>query len=103
MNALPSSLYERASERVEESFEKVLKKLPADYRAAIVDKIRALGVNPWPAGKRAKKLKGQVAIAQYLAEYRLRIGPYRILYDVDRRQKKVILLKLVRRDKHTYG
>ena len=37
------------------------------------------------------------------AEYRLRVGPYRVLYDIDAQQKKVILLKLAKRDEQTYN
>lgn len=90
------------SERVECDFEKTLEKLPADYQAAVAEKIRSLSLNPRPEGKRYKKLKGKVVVAQFIAHYRLRVGPYRVLYDVDDARKKVILLKLVKRDKHTY-
>lgn len=90
------------SERVEREFEKALAKAPADYQAAIADGIRSLSENPRPAGKRYKKLKGQVALSQFIAQYRLRVGPYRILYDLDTPRKKVILLKLVRRGDHAY-
>lgn len=90
------------SERVEREFEKALEKAPADYQAAIAAGIRSLSDNPRPAGKRYKKLKGQVAVSQFIAQYRLRVGPYRILYDLDTPRKKVILLKLVRRGDHAY-
>ena len=90
------------SERVERSFEKALEKIPADYQAAITGAIRGLSLNPWPGGKRRKKLKGHMVVSQFLAQYRLRVGPYRILYDVDTPRKKVIVLKLVKRDEHTY-
>jgi mRNA interferase RelE/StbE len=90
------------SERVERVFQKTLEKIPADYQKDIVQAIRALGTTPRPHGKRTKRLKGQVIVSQFTAEYRLRVGPYRILYDVDDGQKKVILLKLLKRDEHTY-
>lgn len=90
------------SERVERLFEKTLEKIPADYQTAIAEKIRSLSLNPRPEGKRYKKLKEHVVVAQYIAQYRLRVGPYRILYDLDTSRKKVILLKLVKRDEHTY-
>ena len=38
----------------------------------------------------------------FTAEYRLRVGSYRVLYDIDDRNKKVVLLKLAKRDEHTY-
>jgi mRNA interferase RelE/StbE len=90
------------SERVERSFQKALSKIPADYQAAIVAAIRALGANPRPEGKRTNRLTGQIIISRFTAEYRLRIGPYRVLYDVDDQNKKVVLLKLAKRDEQTY-
>ena len=91
------------SERVEHEFEKVLRKIPADYQTAITQAIRSLSLNPRPPGKSYKKLKGRVMVSHFIAQYRLRVGRYRILYDVDEQRKKVVLLKLVRRDEHTYG
>jgi len=91
------------SERVEHEFEKTLRKVPADYQTAIVQAVRSLSQNPRPPGKSFKKLKGHVMVSQFFAQYRLRVGPYRVLYDVDERRKKVILLKVVKRDEHTYG
>ncbi len=91
------------SERVEHEFEKALRKIPADYQTAIVQAVRSLSQNPRPLGKSFKKLKGRVVVSQFIAQYRLRVGPYRVLYDVDERRKKVILLKVVKRDEHTYG
>jgi len=91
------------SERVERSFQKVLSKVPADYQEAIVSAIRLLATNPRPQGKRTKKLIGQLIVSRFTAEYRLRVGPYRVLYDIDDRKKRVILLKLAKRDEHTYS
>lgn len=90
------------SERVERDFHKVLSKIPADYREAIVRAVRSLATTPKPEGKRTKKLTGHIIVAQFIAEYRLRVGPYRLLYDVDDQRKKVILLKLAKRDEQTY-
>lgn len=91
------------SERVERSFQKALSKIPADYQEAIVSAIRSLATNPRPQGKRTKKLTGQLIVSRFTAEYRLRVGPYRVLYDVDDRNKRVVLLKLAKRDEHTYN
>ena len=38
----------------------------------------------------------------YLAQYRLRVGDYRIFYDLDDERRKVILLAIRRRHEHTY-
>jgi mRNA interferase RelE/StbE len=91
------------SERVEQEFEKALKRIPADYRTAIVEAVRSLVQNPRPPGKSYKKLKGEVVVFRFVAQHRLRVGPYRVLYDLDDTRKKVILLKLDKRDEHTYG
>ncbi|MEQ1681441.1 MAG: type II toxin-antitoxin system RelE/ParE family toxin [Nitrospira sp.] len=91
------------SERIERSFQKALEKIPTDYRVSIVAAIRSLTANPRPEGKRTKQLAGQLIVSQFTAQYRLRIGPYRLLYDVDDSRRKVILLKLAKRDEHTYS
>jgi mRNA interferase RelE/StbE len=91
------------SERVERTFHKTLQKVPAGHQESIVAAIRSLATNPRPEGKRVKKLTGQIIVSQFTAEYRLRVGPYRVLYDIDDQKKKVILLKLAKRDEQTYN
>lgn len=91
------------SDRIENEFEKVLGKIPEDYKTAIIKSIRSLSLNPRPEGRKYKKLKGRLVIYHLIAQYRLRVGPYRILYDIDEIRKKVILLKLIKRDEHTYS
>ena len=71
------------SERIEREFEKTLRKIPPDDRSAVLQAIRSLSSHPKPAGKNVKKLKGHVAIFHLIAQYRPRVGPYRILYDVN--------------------
>ncbi len=88
---------------VERLFQKSLDKIPADYKETIIAAIRALGTNPRPQGKRTKKLTGELSVSQFVAEYRLRIGPYRVLYDIDDQHQKVVLLKLAKRDEKTYN
>lgn len=90
------------SERVERAFQKSLENIPPAYREAIVTAIRSLATNPKPQGKRTKKRTGQLIMLQFTAEYCLRIGPYRVLYDVDDQRKKVVILKLAKRDERTY-
>lgn len=89
------------SERVERAFQKTLTKIPSDYQDAIVIAIRSLAANPRPEGKRTKQLTGQIILSQLTAEYRLRVRPCRVLYDIDDQKKKVILLKLAKRDEWT--
>ena len=91
------------SERVERLFQKTLEKIPADYRAAIVAAVRSLKTIPRPQGKRTKKLTGELIVSRFTAEYRLRVGLYRVLYDIDDQRKKVVLLKLAKRNEQTYN
>lgn len=91
------------SERVERLFQKTLETISADYRTAIVAAVRSLKTNPRPQGKRTKKLIGELIVSRFTAEYRLRVGPYRVLYDVDDQRKKAVLLKLAKRDEQTYN
>jgi len=91
------------SERVERLFQKTLEKIPNDYRTAIVTAVRSLKTNPRPQGKRTKKLTGELIVSRFTAEYRLRVGPYRLLYDIDDQRKKVVLLKLAKRNEQTYS
>ena len=91
------------SKRVERLFQKSLEKIPADYQKTIIAAIRSLGTNPRPQGKRTKKLTGELVVAHFVAECRLRVGPNRVLYDIDDQHKKVVLLKLAKRDEQTYN
>lgn len=87
---------------IERQFEKSLGKIPADDRSKIVQAVRKLAVNPRPAGKKYKKLAGEVTVYSFVAQYRLRVGDYRVLYDVDDKNNKVVLLGIVRRTSTTY-
>jgi mRNA interferase RelE/StbE len=91
------------SERVERLFQKILETIPNNYRTAIVAALRSLKTNPRPQGKRTKKLIGELIVSRFTAEYRLRVGPYRVLYDIDDQRKKVVLLKLAKRNEQTYS
>lgn len=53
---------------------KDISNLPKDYTRLVSDRISGLAEEPRPPG--AKKLRGR-------ADYRLRVGIYRILYDID--------------------
>lgn len=90
------------SERVERAFQKSFEQVPISHREGIVTAIRSLAHHPRPQGKRTKKLTGKLIVSHFTAEYRLPIGAYRVLYDVDDQRKKVVILKLARRDEQTY-
>lgn len=66
--------------------ERDLKKLPREIRARILPKILSLKQNPRPAG--VKKLSAQ---EEY---YRLRVGDWRVVYEINDRQKKVNIFRI---------
>ena len=73
--------------------EKDLRHIDRKYAAAIVVKIKTLGKNPFP--KNSRKLAGTEM------SYRLRVGDYRIIYQVDVRHK-LITIFYVRHRKDAY-
>ena len=69
--------------------EKQLDMLPAEIRDVIITKVIELKDNPRPHG--CVKLKG------YQQEYRIRIGSYRVRYEIDDETSTVALLHCMRR------
>ena len=90
------------SERAEKEFSKVLSKAAPKERERILEWFDKLGQDPRPPGKNFKFLKGDLVVFRYLARYRIREGDWRILYDIDDVQKRVLLLALRRRGHHAY-
>ncbi len=67
------------------AIQKQINKLPADVQSRVDEKIQRLKTNPRSEG--VKKLKG------YDSEYRIRVGSYRIRYDIDDEQAVVRILQ----------
>ena len=88
---------------LEDKFHKTLVKLSRKLQEAIMDATADLVENPYPQGKNIfKKLTPPVKLVQYTTQYRLRIGNYRVLYDVDETKKIVWVLVLRKRGEDTY-
>jgi mRNA interferase RelE/StbE len=85
-----------SSHRVEiaPAAERDLRKLPPPALEAVRPVILALADAPRPSGTR--KLKGADRT------YRIRFGPYRILYEVHDKEKLLVVLRVVRRSEVTY-
>lgn len=64
--------------------QKQLDALPDDVHERVLEKILSLVENPRPSG--VKKLKG------FEREYRIRIGDYRVRYEIDDNASTVIIL-----------
>jgi len=65
--------------------EKEIRKLPRADIKRVVKRILSLSGNPRPSG--CEKLKGETG-------YRIRQGPWRIVYIVDDRKKNVTVIKV---------
>ena len=63
--------------------EKALAVLPQEIQLRILEKVQELAQNPFPVG--AKKLKDR-------SGYRVRVGDYRIIYDIE---DNVLLVTIV--------
>lgn len=70
---------------ISKSVRKQLDKLSNNIRLRALAKIRLLAEVPRPDG--VKKLKG------YSSQYRLRVGSYRIRYDIDDEQRIIKILQ----------
>ena len=71
-----------------------LRRLPPSVRARLARSTQALADDSRPIGVR--KLQGQSQT------WRIRIGPYRVVYDVYDDQQMVVILKVARRTGTTY-
>lgn len=66
------------------NFDKQLKKLHPQDIKRIIAEIESLAINPFPKGKKVKKLIGTTA-------WRLRVGKTRIIYFVDEETKIIYI------------
>ena len=81
--------------RIKEPAERELDDLPSRVFARVVKALLRLEVAPRPRG--CKKLRGR-------EEYRLRVGPYRVLYVVDDAARRVEIVAVRhRRDAYRFG
>lgn len=87
---------------IEKQFQKELSCLDRGVILKIKKVIDSLASNPRPKGKKIKVLRPPVHIFMFVAQYRIRVGDFRIFYDIDDRAKRVILLAIRRRSEKTY-
>lgn len=91
--------------RLKKYFDEFLqKKIPhKNQRKKIVDEINGLKDNPRPFYKKGfTEIKPPTPVSHHLAEYRLRIGDYRVLYNVDDKRETVWILDIRIRAEKTY-
>jgi len=89
---------------IEKKISKFLLKIPnTKIQHEIMGAIESLSQNPRPYGKKPfKKLKPPIHFYQFAAQYRIRIGDDRVLYDVDDDRKIVWILAIRKRNEKTY-
>jgi len=71
---------------LERQAERDLRRLASDLFHRIIPVIRALGREPRPPG--CRKLVGGKS------DYRVRVGPYRVVYEIDDRAKVVRIMRV---------
>jgi mRNA interferase RelE/StbE len=72
--------------------EKELVKIPRGDRERVISRARKLAENPRPSGIKALAL----------GIYRLRIGPYRVIYKVYEDERIILIGSFARRSERTY-
>ena len=86
---------------IERKFFKELKDIePKRLQDKILEKALSLTDNPRPKGE--PKIKPPLEVYNFIAQYRLTIDNYRVLYDVDDRAKTVWILGIRKRNERTY-
>ncbi len=78
---------------VEKSAQKDLKKIPLEELQKILEEIKKLSLNPRPAG--CRKLTGSKN------DWRIRIGNYRVVYEINDREKSIKVM-IVRHRRNVY-
>lgn len=71
---------------LERRAEKDLKKLPSELFQRLIAKIQSLSENPKPQGSR--KITGSKR------DWRIRIGDYRAIYEIDEKEKLVKIMRI---------
>lgn len=75
---------------------KSLKKIPNQYQINIKNKVEKLSRDPY--------IPGTIKLIDYpVAEFRYRVGNYRILSDINQSDKIIEILDIRKRDEKTYS
>jgi len=92
------------NQSLKNKFYKVLKDIqPESRQDQIIEVVVELAKDPRPyQTSDLRKIKSGLPVARFTAQYRIRIGDYRVLYDVDDSKEIVWILALRKRDEDTY-
>jgi mRNA interferase RelE/StbE len=69
------------------SFDRALARIPANWQRRIVGKIRDLAENPYAPNNNVTKLQGREG-------YRLRVGDWRVIYELQDERLVMLVLEL---------
>jgi mRNA interferase RelE/StbE len=70
---------------------KALLKMPRNIALLIREKMQQVADNPFASNANAKKLQGRPG-------YRLRVGDWRVIYEINKDQVVIIVMKIAPRD-----
>ena len=71
---------------LEQSAQRDLKRLPAEIFSRLISHVKALAVEPRPTG--CRKIMGSKN------DWRIRVGSYRIIYEIDEKAKAVKVMRI---------
>ncbi|MEA5535561.1 type II toxin-antitoxin system RelE/ParE family toxin [Crocosphaera sp. XPORK-15E] len=66
---------------------KKLQRLPQNLARRIIEKLRIIAENPYGSHNNVKKLVGRTS-------YRLRVGDWRIIYEVEDKKLRILVLEI---------
>ena len=91
------------NESIEKRFWKALAEIPQKTQDEILAAVRNLEKTPRPFGEKSfRQLTPPIPIYSFVAQYRVRISDYRVLYDVDDKRKIVWIFVVRRRSEKTH-
>ncbi len=85
---------------LKKKFDKKVSNAPRHIQEKVSEVLKNLEKNP--RSEAGPKIKPPISIALYVAQYRKRIGDYRLLYDIDDKNKTVWILSFRSRSEKTY-
>lgn len=90
-----------AADRSRRAIERFLRTVAAGQRERLIRRTEGLALDPRPAQHRL--LTPPVPVEGYEAPHRLRVGDFRIFYDIDEVHRTVVLIGIRRRAEGTCG
>lgn len=89
---------------ISKKFRKTISKIPTrNTQDAIMKAVENLSIDPRPFGKKLfKTLSPPISLFNFTAQYRIRVGDFRVLYDIDDKNRTVWIIALRRRTERTY-